>query len=86
MSAKISFDQASRIDRDVNRLADLLDGLAGDIAVLLYGVTGDRHLRAVQVELKAALKRLEAAKAPARALWNEAHAASDRGGRNDANP
>jgi hypothetical protein len=79
----IPFDQADKIDRNIILLADQLESLAGDIAVLLYDVTGDRRLRAAHTEVKAALKHLEAAKAPARALWNEAHAATDQGSRNN---
>jgi hypothetical protein len=80
----LSFQQADRIDRDINQLAEQVKSLAGDIAVLLYDVTGDRRLKAVQAELKAALKHLEAAKTPARALWieaDEAAASADQGGR-----
>jgi hypothetical protein len=80
----LSFQQADRIDRDINLLTEQVKGLAGDIAVLLYDVTGDRHLKAVQAELKAALKHLEAAKTPARALWieaDEAAASAHQGGR-----
>jgi hypothetical protein len=88
MSAKfpISFSDADKIDRNINLLADQLESLAGDIAGLLYDVTGDRRLKVVQAELRGALKRLESAKAPARALWIDAHAAQNQGGRNDAHP
>lgn len=80
----IPFDQADRIDRNINLLAEQLESLTGDIGVILYGTVGDRRLRAVQTELKAALKRLEAAKIPARALWNDASASAFQGGRSDA--
>jgi hypothetical protein len=72
----LPFDQADKIDRNIRLLADQLDSLTGDIAGLLYDVTGDRRLRRVQAELKSALKHLEAAKLPARVLWNAAHEAA----------
>jgi hypothetical protein len=78
----LPLDQADKIDRAIHRLAEHLDSLSGDIACLLYDTTGDRRLRTVQVELKAALKHLEAAKSPARALWNDALAATHQGGWN----
>jgi hypothetical protein len=83
MSAKfpISFSDASKIDRNINLLADQLESLLAD---QLESLSGDPRLRAVQTELKAALKRLEAAKIPARALWIDAHAANDQRGRGDA--
>jgi hypothetical protein len=80
----VSFSDADKIDRNIRLLADQLDSLTGDIALLLYGTAGDRRLRTVQTELKAALKHLEAAKAPARALWieaDEAAASAHQGGR-----
>jgi hypothetical protein len=72
----LSLDQADKIDRNISLLADNLESLVSDIALMLYGTPGDPRLRAVQTELKAALKRLEAAKTPARALWIEADAAA----------
>jgi hypothetical protein len=77
----LPLDQADKIDRTIHRLAEHLDSLSGDIACLLYDTTGDRRLRTVQAQLKAALKHLEAAKTPARALWNDALAATHQGGR-----
>jgi hypothetical protein len=82
--SNIPFGEADKIDRNINLLAGNLESLVGDIALMLYGTSGDPRLRAVQAELKAALKRLEAAKTPARALWNDALPSADQRGRGDA--
>jgi hypothetical protein len=77
----ISFTDADRLDREVNRLAGELAELADDILLLLVYVTGDSRLRKVHSKLTAAGKALAATKAPARELWNAAHAAAlDQGG------